>query len=1093
MKRRILSLALVLCMLILAVPVFALPTVAAELPTVSFAVQEQYKSGLNTDGTIILTSTTEEARVPTTAELSGTGLSEEDILGWYHYNAEKDTFVNVLAYYKGFYALTEDTTFYPITKTSYLQGFSNDGGEACAGANQPLWTATVQKDENEAITGYLNSEVKTYIGGWVLGSYKDAEFKRFGIVGDNKYALFTGWDPYQNTGAYYPTGGYLWATKINTQYATTMVYHAVADGTVEITIPGINRSDCLLAIAQNGSYIWPEAIKGGTASAAIDDENKNSWGEIKYTGNGNMNELYKEENITDTFTVDVKAGDQIHFLVARAATANADSPYFYPTVTYTQIDDIPVCDMSFAFIEYRPTNVVDNIGDGSNLSTEPIAYRGNWDYISYSSKNLGTPSPLTQRVTIGSYKEEWFLQEGVTSQGAGNGFVNANGTQEYGNWPVYGLGVLRGKVIGTRYTAPFAGEIEISLDRFVNQKVDNGRVTLQYAIFVGGEKVWPVNDTGDWYELVYYGADIPAEKQTAENLGTLNQDIATELNATMPESVTVEKGDTVEFLIYGAGFASYDSASDTFDEAGYWSLYKARWNYMDGRIKYLSIDESVKYASKMEENKPTNVPGSGDKGSTYDITYPGPWDYVSYSNKAALLSGDVAPIVDYTFNGEGWLVADGVTTLPAGAKNGYVYWNSGTTHNGGTSYWSNGGMGFIGPGRIMGTRYTAEHSGFVNLSFDLLGNWQKDGTPAAVTNSYAIFVDGKQVWPAGTEEEPADWYTLAFGGTGDNAASYATNYASLVNPTLPKGIFVEEGQAIEFLVMGGSEITGAWTSRGNFAEATVSYTEFIDLPKLSVIPSIGDTLGLQFAATCGNAEADYGVLVDGEEISSLSLAPQDADREMTVKAYLVVNEDLTLYTKEQTVSFNSIMQKYVDDESTDEATKAMAKAALYYTAAYAAYFGEGAAPEILDYAGSYSTTVGVTDYTGEDEVYFSALSLLVNEKINIKIVTHDLPAGAKLQIASDKDFASILNAGNDSLTATEDGTGYKYVMDGISMMNWNTLYYFRVVNADGDVISDTIQYSVSTYCARKVDTADDGLYTLINAMMVLYEAIPNEA
>jgi hypothetical protein len=117
----------------------------------------------------------------------------------------------------------------------------------------------------------------------------------------------------------------------------------------------------------------------------------------------------------------------------------------------------------------------------------------------------------------------------------------------------------------------------------------------------------------------------------------------------------------------------------------------------------------------------------------------------------------------------------------------------------------------------------------------------------------------------------------------------------------------------------------------------------------------------------------------------------------------------------------------------------------------------------------------------------------VNEKINIKIVTHDLPAGAKLQIASDKDFASILNADNGSLTATEDGTGYKYVMDGISMINWNTLYYFRVVNADGDVISDTIQYSVSTYCARKVDTADDGLYTLINAMMVLYEAIPNEA
>ena len=54
---------------------------------------------------------------------------------------------------------------------------------------------------------------------------------------------------------------------------------------------------------------------------------------------------------------------------------------------------------------------------------------------------------------------------------------------------------------------------------------------MNLAIFVDGQKVWPEDTTveNEWYELVYYGVNVPAEAQTAANKGIFMENIANKI------------------------------------------------------------------------------------------------------------------------------------------------------------------------------------------------------------------------------------------------------------------------------------------------------------------------------------------------------------------------------------------------------------------------------------------------------------------------------------------------------------------------------------------------------------------------------------
>ncbi len=503
-----------------------------------------------------------------------------------------------------------------------------------------------------------------------------------------------------------------------------------------------------------------------------------------------------------------------------------------------------------AFLDNRPTSIDANIGTGAVGESESIAYRGGWDYITYATLDLSDAAPLTTRVTIGNYKEEWYVRDGVTALGTSSaGFVNANESAEAGAWPGYGMGVYKDTVIGTRYTLPKSGIIDIAVDRLLNLDIKaDSRLTLGYAVYVGGKKVWPTD--GDWYEITYYGANVT--ERDASRVGEIGTDMAGTLGA-LPTEIAVSAGETVEFLV--AGIDHYNPVNAPANPA-YWNQNIARANYFDGRVTYTALE---------------------------------------------------AP------------------------------------------------------------------------------------------------------------------------------------------------------------------------------------------PEVLAAPSIGDTLDLSFSLASEKAGA--GILINGKEATSLTVAPQDADRPITVQAYLK-NGNETVYGEENTVTFNGILEKYLENAAYGE----KAAAALAYTRAFAAYFSGGTVAAPTPPGGNYGYKAAdsywrVAACADGASVSFRGVSLLLNDRVNIKLVADTPSSRYALEVATDAYFSDAVTVGNRSLT--EDGGGTKFIMDGISALLWDTDYYFRIVDTeDGNrVVSDTLRYGVSVYCARmNADPkAPANIKNLGSTMLALFEKLNDGA
>ena len=78
----------------------------------------------------------------------------------------------------------------------------------------------------------------------------------------------------------------------------------------------------------------------------------------------------------------------------------------------------------------------------------------------------------------------------------------------------------------------------------------------------------------------------------------------------------------------------------------------------------------------------------------------------------------------------------------------------------------------------------------------------------------------------------------------------------------------------------------------------------------------------------------------------------------------------------------------------------------------------------------------------------------------------------------------------DAATVAFDEKGIA-VVEAINPTKWNDTYYFCIVDGEGNAVSATFSYGVSTYFARMSGNEDANLTALVDAMMALYEA--NEA
>ncbi len=522
---------------------------------------------------------------------------------------------------------------------------------------------------------------------------------------------------------------------------------------------------------------------------------------------------------------------------------------------------------------------------------------------------------------------------------------------------------------------------------------------------------------------------------------------------------------------------------------------------------------SIKHASKFEENRPTNIPGSVKKGEKEDVVYPGPWDYVSYASESALKAGTVNVIADFVDTGEGWLIPKDEGTPPGGVSTGYVYWESSTTHGASTSYWCNGGMGFANSGRIMGTRYTAECSGLVDLSFTTLGNWQSGSNVATV--SYAILVDGEQVWPAVAEGQTPAWYSLTYGGTGNGAASYGVNYAAEVNELIPTGIPVEVGQTVEFLVMAGSGFQGCYTSRGNYVEGAVTYTALLDAPKVEGLEVdmtkdmdcyIGVYLDSETSREGAKVGANYW-LSDADDFDLDSATPLELVRtndnwttfcydgftvkQMTdkiwVQPYTTVDGDSEIHygaVVEMSIA-DAIAKGYADEEDATLKAALRAFVNLGANAQYAfAYNDSDLANAFLDDdeqnpSENFGNDVWAQSNDGTTGVKITLASLVLDNQIGMKFVAPKVDGVSeyKLQVSKKADFSDAVTV---DMTETEDGLGYR----GIYYVNFAELsdtFYIRV--ASGNAYGDTLTYSVESYVSRiSMEPIGDDEYLLAAAI-----------
>ena len=803
------------------------------------------------------------------------------------------------------------------------------------------------------------------------------------------------------------------------------------------------------------------------------------------------------------------------------------------SVLATEVADPSEGRLTTSFLDYRP-DIVTSVGDNTQGSFEEVTYKGGWDYVTYKmvKGEMTNPRALTHRYVVTVGGEKWLLPAGETSQSTCGAVYVFNNTSEASlkkTWQSYGMSINYDSVVGTRYTAEQDGSIEVSFDRVMNAYIESSlhKNVLEYAIYVNGQKVWPANNTGAWLAVSYYGADIPDAAKTSDTnrIAAIGEDLSAVFNESMPDALAVEKGQTVEFLVRSVSFESYSTDTGAFTEAVL-RVNNSRASYVDGTVAYVDASGSGSGSGSGSDSSDTQTKDpyttaflDNRPATTGEHAYFGGWDYITYQN--GIKMQNPRPLVNLfvdTYN-QRFLYPAGETTY---ARNGTVFLYNAPSEASKQKGWQAYGMALPKEAAI-GTRYTAADSGRIKVSFGrVLCSYIDDVNYKSVLE-YAIYVNGQKVWP---QNNTGDWYRASFYGadipdavkTADKYyAPWGEDLAETLNASMPGEITVSKGQTVEFLVRGISQETynastntftdiGTFYSnhcRSNYVDGVVTYTKIAEAePTVEVGVRVDGALSICGQVKDYTAGGEYGVYLNGEKVMldadekpqfELKVPLTKADEVQTVQLYYFVSGE-EMRGELQEITLGGLLREYAS--GTDADVAAAANATLAYIEAACVYFQKDADP--INYAApegkadyiEKGKSIGKVGYEGADEVRFRGISLLLNDLVNIKIVTEGaLPEGASLQIATDLAFEACMTVTDGEIT--EDGTGTKFIMEGISAKNWNTDYYIRVVDVNGKVISDTLSYSVAAYYGRMIesDAATYKLKALISHLMALCEAI----
>ena len=425
--------------------------------------------------------------------------------------------------------------------------------------------------------------------------------------------------------------------------------------------------------------------------------------------------------------------------------------------------------------------------------------------------------------------------------------------------------------------------------------------------------------------------------------------------------------------------------------------------------------------------------------------------------------------------------------------------------NGTNSQFGPAGAFALKSGVIGGYRYVARESGIADLRFDELSGGNGSWFAGGETVAYAIYVNGTKIWPAGD-----DWFSITY--TADNRK---TNYADIINTYLPSGLYLAQGDRVEFLAT--MKTSGVYIYQG----AGYVHLPRLDYTAVSQRSAVMDAaLGVRFlpvgdevltAATIGGKTATVtaeagsyllgGILPSGmtETITLTWQAPATVFERKSGDSVTVFH---AAYTEELT--YAGLLMDYVNTYRTAEdalgkAIYQLAVATLNYGAAAQKRFAaeNTALPDagltdtekalsLGSAADAFSLTGTETDYT------FSGAACILRDRVQIKLLlTANAPtAGARLMYWTDTEEAQYLEL------ATQSGgpdTALKAYLDVLPTA-YGTVWHFRVVDASGTALSAELTYSVGSYAARVTAEAEiAGRIITMGAAAEAYRTAANAA
>ena len=280
----------------------------------------------------------------------------------------------------------------------------------------------------------------------------------------------------------------------------------------------------------------------------------------------------------------------------------------------------------------------------------------------------------------------------------------------------------------------------------------------------------------------------------------------------------------------------------------------------------------------------------------------------------------------------------------------------------------------------------------------------------------------------------------------------------------------------------------------------------VDLPinVLSSVAKVGLLVNDEEVALTKTGDATYAIY------NVLKAYAQDlGSAEVTLQPYYVTTDGLTIWGTKSKANLLAVLQTYVD--SADKATSDLAKATLNYVAEAQKYFdptltADQLANAILgnkdmSYRDMIVTSNGNSAIVVDNKkatVSFSGVSMILNNAIALKLHI-ELPAGAdiedyKLEVVELATQDKINNNKFDKGAATatiqlkntdEEGNAVAYV--GTTFENMDKVYQFRVLDAKGNVVSDTVAYSPLAYATRMANDIEVGY--VCKALIALDDAI----